>query len=186
MCLETRNSLQQLAQEAASIEKILQILAVISAYVESKGSKIVVVGTSAVAIYTFGGHLEQNIEIVFLGSDKARTCFQQIGFYKESGRRWHHEDLKITLEVVDHELHGDLNKVVEFEIGERSVAVIGYEDLIIDCLHKAMHRGELNSQEQALAILLTYYDFIDLPYLRRRAKEEKVIGLVEELLEEID
>jgi len=66
------------------------------------------------------------------------------------------------------------------EVGPYRVRVVGVEELIIDRLRDAKSQRSGRDAEQALVLFSGFRKRIDLDYLRRRAKEEKVDDILPE------
>lgn len=186
MLEKIRSNLLEIVAETNTYEAKLKVLATISNYLEELGSKLIVVGNSAVLMYTTAGKIQEDVEIIIEGYANGRNLLRQLGFMKIDNQKWCHDEIRLNFEIAGYEFQGDVTKLVIFEIDDKlTITVCGYEDLIVERLYRLMHWGDLSGQEEALSIMSIFTKFIDFDYLRSRAKKEKVIGLLEELLEEM-
>lgn len=164
--------------------KLLKFMALLTNLVKKINPNItpVVVGGSAVFVYTFGGHITYDIDIVVENRQVVKDVLVSLGFTQETDiRHWYHEDLDLAIELPDEVLAGDLNKIVTLEVNGKEAYIIGIEDLLIDRLNAAKHWQSNRDEEQALSLLELYLEQIDMKYLEKKAQENAVLDILNEL-----
>jgi len=92
---------------------------------------------------------------------------------------WLNEKLAIAVHIVG-SYPTRTEKVRRVEVGPYRVRVVGVEELIIDRLRAAKSWRRGRDAEQALVLFRGFRQSIDLDYLRRRAKEERVDDILPE------
>ena len=92
---------------------------------------------------------------------------------------WLNEKLAIAVHIVG-SYPTRTEKVRRVEVGPYRVRVVGVEELIIDRLRAAKSRRRGRDAEQASVLFSGFRKRIDLDYLRRRAKEERVDDILPE------
>ena len=138
---------------------------------------VVIVGGSAIAIYTAGGYVSGSIDICG-PSDALVPVLEGWGF-KRPGREWARLDWKIVVDIVGRIPSGSmrLTRVVETPHGPVRVGAV--EDLILGRLALIKFWNELN--ESTNARLLAHLPGIDWTYLEYRARQEDIADLLNEL-----
>lgn len=147
-------------------------------------AKPIVVGGSAVLVYSLGGHLTQDIDVIISDNHRqlVREVLSQFGFENISGQRhWYHKEMDLALEMPGDILAGSMDKTTTIEVENGEVYLIGIEDILIDRLCAAKHWKYNRDEAQAISLLSIYMNKIDWDYLKKRAKEE----LVQDKLEEV-
>ena len=92
---------------------------------------------------------------------------------------WLNEKLAIAVHIVG-SYPTRTEKVRRVEVGPYRVRVVGVEKLIIDRLRAVKSGKSGRDAEQALVLFNGFRKSIDLDYLRRRAKGEKVDDILPE------
>ena len=132
----------------------------------------VLVGGSAVALYTAGNYSTLDIDLCY-SSPRLDSILLPVGFYKE-GRYWVHEELDILLECPSSNYS---NRIFAFELNNGDhVYVSSIEDMIIDRLCAFAFWNSPSDGEWAQIMLSsqTKEGAIDWQYLEKRAKEENI------------
>ncbi|MGD1075335.1 MAG: hypothetical protein ABR903_04565 [Thermodesulfovibrionales bacterium] len=143
--------------------------------------EIVIVGGSAVELYSFGKYLSGDIDIVSPASYSIGEKLESLGFFKR-GKNWISEELGLFMDIPASALAGDPARVREVAIGDGfSVKVIGVEDLIVDRLNACVHWKFETDCEWASYLIRKFEKEIDLDYLMKRAAEDKVDAKLNEL-----
>ena len=145
--------------------------------------KPVVVGGNAVAFYTAGGYATGDIDIVMEDSKKAEKIMKSIGF-KKSGKDYISKELDLFVEFPSGALAGSMEKVVEVDIGEYKVFIIGIEDIIQDRLNAYIHWKSKDDFEWAKQMAVLNKKEIDWKYLKKRSIEEKTEDAFKKLKKE--
>lgn len=155
------------------VSKKYEVFGEISARV--KGNKPILVGGSAVEFYTQGAYKSLDLDVI-AKKKVLEPMLKEMGF-KKSGRHWYTED--VSIEIVSSHTK-ERTKVMK--IGGHEIRIISVEDLIVDRLNACKHWDSRLDCEQATYLLAGYWDVVDKGYLRERAKEERVLKLLNTLL----
>lgn len=180
--------LNKIAQLTEPVKKSIEFMALLTEQVHKVNENVtpVIVGGSAVLIYTLGGHLTYDIDIVANNLKVVQEALQKLGFSKTSGRHFYQKDLDIAVEIPDDSLAGDVSKLTTIQVDEKKVFLIGIEDIVIDRLCSAKHWKYDRDEAQSITLVKMYMDKIDWVYLNQRAKEEDILDKLEEVLRQVD
>jgi len=137
-----------------------------------KPESVYVVGGQAVETYTAGQFRTGDIDIVTPDSKAAEEILKRIGFERE-GKIWLNKALGLAVHIVGL-FPKNFEKARIIHAGPYQVRIVGLEDLIIDRLAAAKFWNSQVDSEQAKALWKGFRKQIDLQYLRKRAREEKV------------
>jgi len=139
---------------------------------KKKPESVYIVGGQAVETYTAGQFRTGDIDIVTPDSKAAGEILKRIGFERE-GMIWLNKALGLAIHIV-----GSFTKNSEkariIHAGPYKVRIVGVEDLIVDRLAAAKFWNSQVDLEQAKALWKGFRKQIDLQYLRKRARDEKV------------
>lgn len=133
--------------------------------------KPILVGGSAVELYTRGQSRSQDVDLV-ADRNVLVPMLREMGF-KESGR--HFYKYPNYIEIPSNTLHG---KSIFLRYKKWKIKVICVEDLIIDRLCACKFWKSTYDCEQAKMLLRAYTKKIDWSYLRVRADQEDVLNLL--------
>jgi hypothetical protein len=138
---------------------------------------LVIVGGSALEIYTEGAYVSGDIDIC-APRERIAAVLDKWGF-KQPGREWARLDWKVVLDVVGPRVSGSmtLSRVVDTPYGPIRVGSI--EDLIIGRLALVKFWNE--PKEYRNAQLLAVLPEIDWVYLAHRARKENLGAELSEL-----
>ena len=137
-----------------------------------KPESVYVVGGQAVETYTAGQFRTGDIDIVTPESEAAEAILRRMGFEQE-GMIWLSKALGLVIHIVGL-LPKNSEKTRIIHVGPYQVRIAGVEDLIVDRLGAAkLWKSQVDS-EQAKALWESFRKQVDLQYLRKRAREEKV------------
>jgi len=179
-------TLEEIAAEQSDFKRKMMFLAWLTVKMQDKGINFTVVGGEAAELYTFGKYESAAIDIVSSGSISLRETLREIGF-KNQGKDWWSDSLRIFLEIVSSSFTGDETRVKGMDLGRGiSVRVIGIEDLILDRLASCEFWKFKADCEIAIDLLARYRTEIDMDYLTVKAKTDKVSSKLQELLEFVD
>jgi hypothetical protein len=137
-----------------------------------KPESVYVVGGLAVETYTAGQFRTGDIDIVTPDSKAAEEILKRIGFERE-GMIWLSKALGLAIHIVGL-FPKNFEKARIIRVGPYQVRIVGVEDLIIDRLAAAKFWNSQVDLEQANALWNGFRKQIDLQYLRKRARDEKV------------
>ncbi len=176
--------LERLKEARNEVEKLLIFGAWLTKKVKEKGARPpIVVGGSAVEIYSFGHYTSGDIDLV--GSrEVVKDVLLLSGYFREEGRFFVSDELELFVEVPDDSLAGSYDKIRVIKVPEieGEVYVIGIEDLIIDRLLACVVWKSEEDCRMTEYLLSKYKDEIDLSYLKNRAQQERVSSKLESIL----
>ncbi len=138
------------------------------------GKSPVVVGGTAVDIYTTGLFQSRDIDLIGERRVIGEILEKKFGF-ERTGRHWINERIGIFIEVPGDHFSGDKNKITTIWVGSLKLYIIGIEDLIIDRLNACVHWKSETDCDQARYLIKYYRDRLDSSYLEKKAKDEGVV-----------
>ncbi|TMI50852.1 hypothetical protein E6H20_05075 [Candidatus Bathyarchaeota archaeon] len=139
---------------------------------KKKPESVYIVGGQAVETYTAGQFRTGDIDIVTPDSKGAGEILKRIGFERE-GMIWLNKTLGLAIHIVGL-FAKNSEKARIIHAGPYKVRIVGVEDLIVDRLAAAKFWNSQVDLEQAKALWKGFRKQIDLQYLRKRARDEKV------------
>ena len=140
----------------------------------------VLVGGSAVEVYTAGAYVSGDLDFVGSPSPALQQALVDAGF-ERSGRHWIHRARKLFLEFPSASL--DAQIAVELEVGELRLRVLSPEDLLVDRLAGFQFWHSEVDFENARLLAERIGEDLDQKRLRRRALEAGVSESLQHLLE---
>ncbi len=142
---------------------------------------VVIVGGSAIEVYTSGMYVSGDIDIV---GDRGSiiSALEQWGFHRE-GRLWSRPDLRLWVDPVGRGYAGDVRKLREVSTPYGPVRLASVEDLIANRLIevKAWPRAGTEMFDQAVVLAAEYGPDVDWNYVTGVARREEADDLVPEL-----
>ncbi len=171
---------ERLRAASSELEKKLLIVGELTRRLSAEGIQPIIVGGTAVEIYSSGDYQSHDVDLVVPQRERAVRELQVMGF-EPMGRLFYHPHWEVVLEIPDVALAGDSGRVNTIEIDGYQVHCIGLEDLIIDRLNAAVHWGSREDRRWAETLLRAYRGELDMTYLRQRAQQEEVLTALEEL-----
>lgn len=171
-----------LSKATSQLERKLYFLGWLNKRLKEAGAKDfpVLVGGSAVALYTAGNYATQDIDLTYGLIERIGGILLPEGFYK-SGRYWVNEKLDLLVECPGSTYPKRITQVV---IDDLVVYVSSVEDMIIDRLCALVFWNSSSDGEWARTLLET--SEVDWDYLRKRALEEDVAERLDEIAREIE
>ena len=139
---------------------------------KKKPESVYIVGGQAVETYTAGQFRTGDIDIVTPDSKGAGEILKRIGFKRE-GMIWLNKTLGLAIHIVGL-FAKNSEKARIIHAGPYKVRIVGVEDLIVDRLVAAKFWNSQVDLEQAKALWKGFRKQIDLQYLGKRARDEKV------------
>ena len=174
-------SLSSIAGETDDFKRKLLFLCWLRNELKKDKVEFIVVGGSAVELYSFGKYLSGDIDIVSSGSYIIGEKLENIGFVKR-GKEWVSEKLRLFVEIPARTIAGDPSRVREVEVLDAlSIKVIGIEDLIVDRLNACVHWKYETDCEWASYLIRKFENEIDWDYLRQKARKEQIDAMLTEL-----
>jgi hypothetical protein len=145
----------------------------------AKGSRPVLVGGSAVELYTMGAYTSGDLDFAGEVPPGVRAALEAVGFTKK-GRHWIHERGRVLLEFPGTRPHS-VESLREIRTAGARVLVLAPEDLVVDRLSAwKFWRSEVDAVN-ALLLWRSSTIAIDRRRLRRLAKSAEVEDALSEL-----
>jgi hypothetical protein len=154
-------------------DRILNFAALLA---QESGSDVVVVGGSAIEIYTKGGYVSDDIDIR-AEREPVRRALTRWKF-KDEGRLWTRTDWKIAVDVVGNRYTGDPYRATTAATPYGPVQIAVVEDLFVKRLASAKHWQVRAALDEADLLWQDYSDKMDVAYLDRQAAVYKVADLL--------
>jgi len=170
--LRARALVSQLKKEPNELKRKMLLLGYVTDRLERKKESVYLVGGQAVETYTAGQFTTGDIDITTTDRKATEEILARMGF-ERAGMVWLNEAIGIAVHIVG-QFPTKSEKARLVHVGPYTVRVVGVEDLIIDRLAAAKHWKSQRDVEQARALFDGFKKQIDIQYLRKRAKEEKV------------
>lgn len=182
--LSTDNELKKIAEEQDDYKRMLLFLM----YLVGVGSDFIVVGGSALEIYSFGKYVSGDIDVISTDRYGLIGKLEDIGFVRKPGAKiWISEELRLFFEIPSNVLQGDYEKAAGIDVGQGIIIkVIGVEDLILDRLNSCVHWKYETDCEWAEYLLSKYKDRIDMGYLQTQAQKQEVLDKLQEITQKDD
>lgn len=133
-------------------------------------SPAVLVGGSAVELYTSGAYVSGDLDFVGVVPAEVAARLRRAGFRK-TGRHWVHERGRVFLEFPASRLE-PTQQVVDLSVGSAVVRTLAPEGVIVNCLAAWQHWR--SAQDGVNALLVARSARIDRKALRELAEKESV------------
>ena len=171
--LRMRSLVSQLKKEPDELKKKLLLVGYVTDKLERKSESVYLVGGQAVETYTGGEFRTGDIDLTTTDRKTTEEILEQIGF-RRLGMVWLNETLGIAVHIVGLFPNRGIDKARTVRVGPFVVRTVGIEDLIVDRLAAAKFWKSQRDTEQAKALFEGFRKQIDMPYLRKRARDENV------------
>ncbi|MGB7124923.1 MAG: hypothetical protein WBE40_08750 [Thermoplasmata archaeon] len=149
---------------------------------KESGVEVIIVGGSAIEVYTSGEYVSHDIDVVG-ERDRLASVLRKWGFKQQEGRSsrtyWAKKPLGLV-DLVGAHLKSDL-ATQTFQTPYGSVSLGPPEDLITRRLMRAGAERSTKLFQEAALIANRYKDRLDWEYIRLDAKYENVLPLYEQL-----
>ncbi|HXQ93932.1 MAG TPA: hypothetical protein VN864_02015 [Thermoplasmata archaeon] len=156
-----------------SYDRILHFAALLAREI---GSEVVVVGGSAIEVYTKGGYVSGDIDI---RADREAVRRALAGWkFNEEGRLWIRADWNIAVDVVGNQYTGDPYRATTAATPYGPVQIAVVEDLFVKRLAAAKHWRVREALDEASLLWADYSDRMDVAYLDQQAATYKVLDLL--------
>lgn len=165
-----------LALEKDPARRTLYVTAMLSAEAKLKDRGLIVVGGSAIEIYTRGAYVSDDIDVVG-ERERILQVLRSWGFKKE-GRIWYRKDWQVVFDVPSSEYHGDFYRTRVISTPYGSVRLAAVEDLLVSRLISCKYWRIPDDLDHAVLLASEYQDSIDWEYVEARARQEGVVGLL--------
>ncbi len=130
--------------------------------------KPVLVGGSAVELYTGGAYITGDMDFVGIVSPEVEKKLRTSGFIKK-GRHWIHEGGKLYIEFPGDGLTGG-DEALEVLIGDHSIIIISPEDIVVDRLSAWLFWRSLVDGVNAFLLYRAQHETFDHNRLEDRAQ----------------
>jgi hypothetical protein len=137
----------------------------------------VLVGGSAVELYTGGAYTTGDLDFVGHISPVARKAMIEAGFIRH-GRNWIHEGAMIFLEFPSSSL-GENERIAILNVGRFQIRIVCPEDLLVDRLAAWKHWVSPVDGVNSLLLYRAQSKFFDEEHLEKRAMAEDVQNALE-------
>lgn len=160
----------------SDIEKKVFFLAWLNEKLKAAGSRAlpVLVGGSAVQLYTGGNYMSVDMAIYIDDIMPAVGILEKYGFLK-TGRHYFSAEYDLLSEFVSGHVP---EKISEIEYMGKTVLISSPEEMIIDRLNAAKWRKIPKDLEWA-RVIISLKTELDMDYLYKRAKEEDIVDYLE-------
>jgi hypothetical protein len=160
----------------SDIEKKIFFLTWLNEKLKAAGSCAlpVLVGGSAVQLYTGGNYMSIDMDIYLDDILPATNLLKEHGFIK-TGRHYFSVEYDLLAEFVNGHVP---EKISEIEYMGKTVLISSSEEMIIDRLNAAKWRNIPKDLEWA-RVILSLKTELDMDYLYKRAKEEDIVDYLE-------
>lgn len=159
-------------------EKILWLGALLQ---RESGLEVVIVGGSAIEVYTSGKYVSEDVDIV--GDRDAISSLLRAWAFHREGRLWVSSTLKLWIDTVGKYYSGERRRLTTTETPYGRVQIAAVEDLIAKRLIEIREWGGPKKRlfDQALVLAVEEADHIDWDYVAKVAKDDGAEDLVREL-----
>jgi len=161
-------------------ERRLHFSAMLAKASEVPVDDFIIVGGSAIEIYTRGEYTSGDIDIVVPPQrDVARTL--RAWRFSEQGRLWINDELQIIVDLVSHPYTYDQTKTQVLVTPYGSVRIAAIEDLLVKRMLSAKWWKRPGDLEHAKMLAVLYRDQIDWVYVERLATRFEVADVLSNL-----
>lgn len=177
------NKIQQVNSLANELDKKLFVLSVLTEiFIKNDLVPPVLVGGSAVALYSRGLYSTIDIDMVHSGGDKVFKLLEDLG-YKRAGKDWFNPTIESLIEFPSSTLDGSWDRVMLYttDYSKIDIQVIGLEDLILDRVEAFNSTKDLKSKEWSIRLMLAYYEIIDWSYYHKSANARGFLNTAEKV-----
>ena len=167
----------------SDMEKKIFFLAWLNERLKAAGSRAlpVLVGGSAVQLYTAGNYASFDMDIILDDLSKVVGILEKNGFVK-TGRHYYSKEYNLLAEFVSGSIP---EKVTEIAYEKETVLISSLEEMIIDRLTAAKWWKIPKDLEWARVMIASENSAeLDMDYLRKRSKEEDIEDFLERAFEE--
>jgi hypothetical protein len=160
-------------------ERILFITALLTKELEETKDATIMVGGSAIEIYTSSLYVSQDLDLVASRREAIRIL-ESWGFAQE-GRIWWRSDWKIAVDLVGPDYHGSRSRTQLIETPYGPVRLAAIEDLVVKRLAEAKHFQSQEALSQTVMLVSEYRGSLDDKYLDEFARKLDVLDILGEL-----
>ncbi len=170
--------------EGDTTRRLLIFAALLSGESELREDTVIVVGGSAIELYTRGAYVSGDVDLVAPDLDRVSSALRRWGFRKE-GRLWLREDWKLAVDLVGTPYTGSSTRTWTVTTPYGPVRLAAIEDLLVKRLASAKHWRQPGDLEHAALLGKRFQDSIDWTYAREQAERYAVADLLRALEQEL-
>jgi hypothetical protein len=168
----------QVRREPNELKRKLLLVGYLSEVLSRKGKVLFLVGGQAVETYTAGQFTTGDIDVTTTDKELTERILGRMGFARE-GMVWLNAKMGIAVHLVgSYPSHSENVRTVV--VGPYTVSIVGIEDLIVDRLVGAKYWKSARDSEQAVVLFTSFEGSLDMDYLKKRAREERVDDILPE------
>lgn len=171
---------QELSASSTPTERRLHFVALLAREAAWTTDHFVIVGGSAIEIYTSGRYTTGDIDLVLAGTTPPDRVLRSWRF-RAQGRIWFNDELGIVVDFVKPPYTGDLDRSQILTTPFGPVRVAAIEDLLVKRLASAKHWHRPGDLDHAKMLGLAYRDRIDWGYVEDLAATYDVRDVLADL-----
>ncbi|MGH9934200.1 MAG: hypothetical protein ACRD3Z_03685 [Nitrososphaerales archaeon] len=174
---------KRILKEKDRFTRKLTFAAFLANRLKNNGIDSVLVGGSAVEVYTNGDFPTADMDFDVSNMGKAIQLLKNLGFNKTDSL-WYNSDLDIVVDLSSKGYSGDPAKLRIIKVRNYSLKVAGVEDLIVNRLYSAKF-WKSNPQrdlEEATALVRIFSGKLDGDYLKLLAEKNDVIDVLSRIM----
>ncbi len=174
---------KRILKEEDRFTRKLTFAAFLADRLRNKGIESVLVGGSAVELYTNGDFPTADMDFDVSDMGKAIQLLKNLGF-KKTDSLWYNGDLDIVVDLSSKGYSGDPKKLRTIKVRNYSLKVAGVEDLVVNRLYSAKF-WKSNTQrdlEEATALVRIFSGKLDNDYLKWIAEKNDVIDILSRIV----
>lgn len=150
----------------------------ITSFLSDELSELVLVGGAASSWYSRGSYRTLDVDVVVIGDvEKLKKGLKELGF--DRNRVWHYDPADYALDIVSRTERP--RRTRNYEIGGYEIEIASPEEVIINDLAGYKFWNRADNFDRAKLVFETESEKLDKQYLRRRAKDENLTDVLEEL-----
>jgi predicted nucleotidyltransferase len=174
---DLRRRVDALADEPDRLRRRLIALGALTARLAPLGIEPILVGGTALEIYTDGGYGTKDVDLALPRTPEVERAFADLGF-ETRGRFWVRSELDLLFEApAPAGLPGETAPRTELEVDGLRVVVIGVEDLLLDRLRAWVHWKSDEDGRWAARLVQLYSRSLDWAYLRSKVRDAERAAL---------
>lgn len=155
-------------------ERQLRFAALLARELGVSTEEFIVVGGSATAIFTDGQYASGDIDAVLTARLGERTRTLRGWGFKQQGRQWYNDDLRIYMDFVKPPYTFDISRTQVIATPEGQVRVAAIEDLLVKWLMSAKFWHLPKDIDHARVLAVSNRDRIDWVYVQGLAESQDV------------
>lgn len=174
---------KRIMKEEDRFTRKLTFAAFLADRLRNKGIESVLVGGSAVEVYTNGDFPTADMDFDVSDMGNAIQLLKNLSF-KKTDSLWYNGDLDIVVDLSSKGYSGDLEKLRTIKVRNYSLKVAGVEDLVVNRLYSAKF-WKSNPQrdlEEATALVRIFSGKLDNDYLKLIAKKNDVTDVLSRIV----